>query len=491
MLGPQTRRIDLEGKTVLPGLIDTHYHLNEYPARHMLLTEKGIQWEGNVELLSVLWKDAAQALRDIKQAVDAAGPGELVRIPSRNPDVVQDVTMEQLDSIAPDNPVVIAAAVQLRPAALNSKAIQWAEIPPGTPGLPSDGAVMLTGPASALVAQYVKRAMPAEKVIFWHKETMALVNSWGLTMTVTRVTPDDFNSLREIWLQDQLTVRWRIAFPGPLDIPNTGNVSDIGDDWLRISGAGGGAVPGSRAAFGQWTTQVPITAEEVAGWPQRRRDLVEALRYGWSVPNSHIVGNIAVRAVLDAMEEALQDPIVRSSNQRLTMDHMVDLFYEDFARIKALDVIASVRVRDLFSDDHSLGSSSQQAVFGADFVNKMAPLQTYLDSGIRTTVEGDMGDEMLGRPLWTIGKAVCRCVDGSTRIWNEGQKVSRQDALRMKTTWAAEYVGDEKKLGSLEAGKLADLVVVDGDYMTVPEDQISELEVVLTIVGGKVVHSSN
>ena len=491
MAGPLTQRIDLEGKTVLPGLIDTHYHLNEYPARHMLLTEKGIQWEGTVELLAVLWKDAAEALRDIKRAVDAASPGELVRIPSRNPDVVKDLTMEQLDSVAPDNPVVVTAAVQLRPAAVNSKAIQWAQIPLDTPGLPSDGAVMLTGPASALLAQYVIRAMPAEKAIFWQKQTMGLVNSWGLTMVVTRVTPDHFNSLREIWLQDQLTVRWRVAFPGPLDIPNTGNVSDIGDDWLRISGAGGGFVPGSRAAFGHWSTQVPVTAEEVSGWPQGRRELVETLRYGWSVPNSHIVGNIAVRAVLDAMEEALQDPIVRSSNQRLTMDHMVELFDEDFARIKNLDVIASITMKNLFSDEHARGSSSYQAVFGADYVNNMVPLKTYLDSGIRTTVEADMGDEMLGRPLWTIGKAVCRCVDGSTRIWNAGQKVSRQDALRMKTTWAAEYVGDEKKLGSLEAGKLADLVVVDGDYMSVPEDQISELEVFLTIVGGKVVHSSN
>jgi len=218
---------------------------------------------------------------------------------------------------------------------------------------------------------------------------------------------------------------------------------------------------------------------------------VEALRYGWSIPNSHILGNIAVRAVLDAMEEALQDPIVRSSNQRLTMDHMVELFDEDFARIKKLDVIASITMRDLFSDEHSRGSSSQAAVFGADYVNNMVPLKTYLDMGIRTTVEADMGDEMLGRPLWTIGKAVCRCVDGATRIWNEDQKVSRQDALRMKTTWAAAYVGDEKKLGSLEAGKLADLVVVDGDYMSVPEDQISELEVILTIVGGKVVYSRN
>ena len=491
MAGPQTQRIDLEGKTVVPGLIDTHYHLNEYPERHMLLAEKGIQWEGKVELLSLRWKDAAEALRDIKRAVDAASRGELVRIPSRNVEVFEDVTLEQLDSIAPDNPVVVAAAIQLRPAAVNSKGIQWAQVPIDTPGLPNDGGVMITGRAASLLAQYVIRAMPVEKAIFWHKRTMGLVNSWGLTMVVTRVTPDHFNSLREIWLEDQLSVRWRVAFPGPLDIPNTGNVSDIGDDWLRISGAGGGVVPGSRSAFGHWSTQVQVTAEEVSGWAQGRRELVEALRYGWSIPNSHILGNIAVRAVLDAMEEALQDPIVKSSNQRITRDHMVELFAEDFSRIKELDVMASITMRNLFSDEHSRGSSSYQTVFGADYVNNMVPLKTYLDMGIRTTLEADMGDEMLGRPLWTIGKAVCRCVDGSTRIWNEDQKVSRQDALRMKTTWAAAYVGDEKKLGSLEAGKLADLVVVDGDYMSVPEDQISELEVILTIVGGEVVYSSN
>lgn len=63
--------------------------------------------------------------------------------------------------------------------------------------------------------------------------------------------------------------------------------------------------------------------------------------------------------------------------------------------------------------------------------------------------------------------------------------------FRMKTIWAAGYVGDEKKLGSLEAGKLADLVVLDGDYMTVPEDRIDDLKVMMTIVGGKVVYLSN
>jgi predicted amidohydrolase YtcJ len=81
-------------------------------------------------------------------------------------------------------------------------------------------------------------------------------------------------------------------------------------------------------------------------------------------------------------------------------------------------------------------------------------------------------------------------VYGTNQVWGVAEKVSRQDALRMKTSWAAEAVGDSKKLGTLEPGKLADLVVLDGDYMTVPENQISKLKVALTIVGGKVVYST-
>ncbi len=490
MAGPQTESIDLEGKTVVPGLIDTHYHLGDYVLRHMLLEEKGIQWEGKVEMLGLRWKDADEAFRDVKRAVEAADAGELVRVSGRNADVVESLTMEQLDSISPENPVLVVAAANLRPVAVNTKAIEWAQIPLDTPGLPSDGSALITDRASRLMSAHVIRTFPVEKMISWQKKILSLVNSWGLTMAVTRIAADQFNGLREIWLQDDLTVRWRVGFPGPLDIPNTGNLSDIGDDWLRISGAGGGmAAPGADAALGHWTTKVPATGDELSGWPERRRQMLQTLRYGWSTPNSHIKGNVAVRAVLDVIEEAKRNPIVKSSNQRFTMDHMEEIDDRDIARLKELGVMPGSMMRDIFNDDHYIGSTRYQAVFGADYVNNMLPIKKYLDAGIRPTIEADMGDEMLGRPLWTIEKAVCRCVDGSTRIWGRDQKISRQDALRMKTIWAAAYVGDEKKLGSLEPGKLADLVVLDGDYLRVPEEEISDLQVMLTIVGGKVVYS--
>ncbi|MEE2821574.1 MAG: amidohydrolase family protein [Acidobacteriota bacterium] len=489
MSGPNTQIIDLKGKTVVPGFLDTHYHLGDYVFRHMLLEENGVQWEGKVELLGLLWEDPDEALRDIQRAVEAVSSGDLVRVPARNAGILRSVTRHKLDSVAPRNPVVVVAAAQLRPVIVNTKALEWATISPDMPGMPADGSTLISDRAAIELGKHIINTMPVEKKIFWHKKIMGLVNSWGLTMAVTRITVDQFNSLREIWLQGGLTVRWRVGFPGPVNFPNTGNLSDIGDDWFRIAGAGGGmAVPGSEEAMGHWTTKIPATTDTLAGWPQRRRDILEALRYGWSTPNSHIKGNIAVRAILDLIEEAQENQIVKSSNQRFTMDHMMELDDADISRIRQLGVIPSSSLKNVFSDLHGEGSSVYREVFGADYVNEMLPLKKYLDFGIRPTVEADMGDEALGRPIWTVGKAVCRCVDGSDRIWGKEQKVSRQDALRMKTIWAAAYVGDEKKLGSIEVGKLADLAVLDGDYMSVSEDQISELEVDLTIVGGKVVY---
>ncbi len=397
MTGPETRIIDLGGNTVVPGLLDTHYHLGDYVFRHMLLEENQVQWEGKVELLGLLWKDSDEALRDIKRAAEAANPGELVRVPARNAGIVGTVTLRQLDLVSPDNPVVVVAAAQLRPVALNTKALEWAALPSDTPGMPADGGAMISDRAARLLGEHVIDAIPAEKALFWHKKTMTLVNSWGLTMAVTRITVDQFNSLREIWLEDELTVRWRVGFPGPVDFPNTGNLSDIGDDWLRIAGAGGGmAVPGSDGAMDHWTTKIPANADELASWPQRRREILEALQYGWSTPNSHIKGNIAVRAILDLIEEAQQNPITKSSNQRFTMDHMMEIDDRDIVRVKQLGVIPSSSLKNVFSDLHGEGSSVYQEVFGADYVNQMLPLKKYLELGIRPTVEADMGDEALG-----------------------------------------------------------------------------------------------
>jgi predicted amidohydrolase YtcJ len=74
------------------------------------------------------------------------------------------------------------------------------------------------------------------------------------------------------------------------------------------------------------------------------------------------------------------------------------------------------------------------------------------------------------------------------RVWNPEQKVTRQEALYMYTSWAARYSGEQDILGSIEVGKLGDLVVLGGDYMTWPEDELDALRVLMTVVGGNVVY---
>ncbi|MBI1955568.1 MAG: amidohydrolase family protein [Acidobacteria bacterium] len=492
LAGPNTRRIDLRGKTVVPGFINTHYHQGGYAIVTMLLEEKGIDWEGDVVWMGLRWKDVNMALRDIRRAVEAARPGEIVRIPIFSRDsVLRDMTLQQLDAVSPQNPVAFVGLTNAAPSGGNTRVIELAKIPPGTPGLPGNRGVMISGQAGQILSDYLMWAIPLERLLPGHYNGMKLVNSWGLTTVVTRITPIEFNAIREIWLKGDLTLRWRVAFPTlvPMNVRQMGNVSDIGDDWLRISGARGGiSMPGYTMPFqGHWSSEKgPANADEEAAvrtrWANSRPDILEMLKYGWSTPNTHIMGDIAVREWLNVIEESLKNPLAKSSNQRFTMDHMVEVDNRDIARMKRLGVQPSSLLMDLFSED---GSSDYQSVFGMEYVHRLLPLKKYIDAGIHPTIEADTGEPIRGEPLWMIEKAVCRCVDGSDRVLGRDQKVSREDGLRMQTIWSAEYVGDEKKLGSLEPGKLADLVVLDGDYMSVPEDRISDLKVVLTIVGGE------
>lgn len=91
-------------------------------------------------------------------------------------------------------------------------------------------------------------------------------------------------------------------------------------------------------------------------------------------------------------------------------------------------------------------------------------------------------------PFWRIEKAVTRKDDRYGRVWNNSETISRKEALWMSTRWPPYAIGEQDKLGSIEAGKLADLVVLSGDFMTVPEDQIHLLRALMTMVGGKVVY---
>ena len=497
MVGPQTRSIDLKGKTMTPGFIDTHFHFNN-------TAERGL-------IPRILFQSRDQYLREVKSMVDATEPGEWVIFRSdRN---VNDpwersafsLTRHDLDPVSPNNPVFVWTSPPGNDALVNSYALRLANMPLDTPGLIKDPA---TGEPNGVCQQAAYGTMffevipqiPVEERVPLYKITMRNFNTVGKTTILARFAGSTVSVFKRLWEQDELTIRFRIAHefarnaynPEAL-IKRLGNLSGFGDSWLKISAANVGNPDGSLGNGRGWTTMAKLPGTGHAPNPDEpdfgfvpyyqdpevsdARTIPILNRYGWRILGIHTAGDASVTALFDAFEIANREKSLAGRNW--AFDHSRMVTPEHIATAKRLDLIAS-------ASTSTIGAKTLIRLYGADEVYKISPIRSLINAGVRVVMEG--GD-VERPPLWHIQKFVAR-KDEDGRVWNEGEKITRQQGLYMATNWASHYTGDEKILGTIEAGKLADLVVIDGDYMTVPEDEIGNLKVLMTVVGGEIVHEA-
>jgi predicted amidohydrolase YtcJ len=190
-----------------------------------------------------------------------------------------------------------------------------------------------------------------------------------------------------------------------------------------------------------------------------------------------------VDELIAAYEEAHRQKSI--IGMRHGIDHSLMILPEHIEAAKRLGLVMGAE------ENMAENTKEISRVYGADEVVKMSPIRSMLDAGIIVSMEGlgNTGTDDLGvekTPLWFIETFVRRADIETGRVWNESEQVTREQALRMSTIWAAYYLKDEDTLGSIEPGKLADFVILDGDYMTVPEDKISDLKVIMTVIDGKV-----
>ena len=510
MAGPRTRKVDLQNtRSIVPAFWDTHYHMDDHAIRMKMLEEKNIQWEGKNLWNTLHWENVVMGLRDLEKAVRAAKPGELVWVPVTIPtaeDVVSQMTLDQLDMVAPANPLIISSAVRLQPEAVNRLVYQkLVPMSPDTEGYPKGISAVVTGEAKALLHDFVRWVIPIEEQIPWHKEAMRRANSWGVVGVDTRVEPSHLTAIREIWAAGEMTVRLRAAIQ-VLDagdpekiIRAMGNFSDVGDDLLKITGiSAGGSLGGGGLGFGvAWTfdpqrnppnPDTPYGRGSTAWAAGPGKELMTAIRYGWNFNNTHVVGDRAVAEFLKVLEEGYKTRLVRSKTQRLTIDHTPMARPEEIRKMKELGVMPSIAPWHFFV--YGGGPEQVANVYGREEAHRMLPVKSYLDMGIRASLEADVIQAPDGLPLWKIEKVVAR-KDDQGQVWGPQEKVTRQQALRMSTLFPAEANGDGKKMGSIEVGKLADLVVLGQDYMGVPEDAISKIPILMTFLGGKAVYESS
>ncbi|MGE0442876.1 MAG: amidohydrolase [Gemmatimonadales bacterium] len=493
--GSNTRVVDLGGATVVPGLADAHYHLAGVGEREMTLNLEGTST-----------KDAF--LARVKERVDRARPGEWVT--GRGwietfwtPPVFP--TRQDLDRIAPNNPVILTRA-DGHASVVNTKALEAAGITRDTPA-PDGGALnkdasgnltgMLIDRAQGLVARVVPSETDEEAdsaIVIGARRSVEL----GWTQIQNMGTAwSELARMRRLYADGRLKLRVYESIRGPSPstdslIAHGASVGEFGGRYTvrTIKVAIDGALGSRGALLLQPYSDDPANHGLLTTDTAAYRDmLARSLAKGIQV-ETHAIGDGGNRLVLDLYEQAFAAVPAAGravAEPRFRIEHAQIVDPADIPRFKELGVIPSMQpshaIGDLYFAPSRLGSSRLKGAYA---------WKTFIDLGLPVPGGSDAPVER-GEPMIEYYAAVARRDirgnAGPDSLWHPEQKVSREEALKMFTTYAAFAAFEEGKRGSITPGKWADLTILDQDILTIPEADILKTRTVMTVIGGEVVHS--
>lgn len=475
LAGPATTAIDLQGRTVIPGLIDNHAHV----------MEEGPIWQLELRLDGVTTR--AEARRLIGEHANALGPGEWVFTlggwaADQFTDDRSDFTRSELDEIAPDNPVLLQ--VTREHTYLNSLAIEAAGLDQmDAPWIVRDGAGRPTGVVEAEGIPIVAEARPAPPPEIFEASSMAMMedmNRAGLT-TIGGPCPADLIASFHQWGEEgRLNLRFFCFLPaGPSNTPDQVDalLPTIAEmkpfqmgNWVDLTAYGETVYRPLHDSMLAPTTDP--SEEDLHQW---RRIATEIARAGLPLHVHATIENTITR-FLDQIELINAEYPIR--NLRWALAHVDQVNASHLERMKNLGMYLAVHTRPtvmggMFSRAHG------------DRSLDMPPLATIQQSGIVWGLGTDAFEVNQYRPFTTLWWAVTgKMVGGATVL---RQTISREDALIAHTRQNAFLVFQENNLGSIQAGKLADLVVLDRDYLEIPADEIKDISPLMTMVGGRIV----
>jgi predicted amidohydrolase YtcJ len=336
-------------------------------------------------------------------------------------------------------------------------------------------------------------------------------NEAGLTSTIDRSQgPEGFRVYQALRQQNQLTVRSTVTYlitgqgtPDQVrqEIERIPFVTGMGDEWFRVGPikvvADGGILIGTaylREPYGTHTGIYGYDDPEYRGvLSVPRENLIEmarvANRLGWQM-TAHTTGGGATDALLDAYEAANQDRPI--ADRRFTVTHGNFPNAEAIARARRLGVAFDSQPAWLHLDGAAI-----KDVFGPERMRDFLPLKSMFDAGVIVAGGSDHMIRLDSRtainpynPFFGMWMAITRRTrDGATL--GADQAITREQALRMWTLNGAWMTFEEKTKGSIEPGKLADMVVVSKDFLHCPVDEIKDIEALLTVVGGQVVYQAS
>ena len=482
LAGPATRVVELGGRTVIPGLIDSHLHA----VRAALSFSTEVNWIGARSLREALQRvsEAARRRPPGSWLIVAGGWNELQFTERRRP------TQAELETAAPSNPVYVQLGygwVVMTDDGFATLGIRSeADLPAGGT-LVRDGERLtgaISGGQGAIIALFDRLPKPtfAEQVQ-GTREFFRELNRLGLTGVVdpggNNLFPPDYQALFDVWRRGELTVRVAYSLNGQTaggELTELQNLTALtpmgfGDDRLHFNGLG------ERITFAMNNNPEP-TAEH----KERYYEIVRwAAERGMSI-TMHWGPDGTVPHLLEIFERVnAQVPI---APLRWSIAHLNDASDATLRRMAELGVGWTVQDAMYFGGDDLVRRQ------GADAARRIPPVVT----GDRLGVMIGGGTDAHRVASYNPFTALQWFLDGKTvvgtPIRGAEETPDRLTALKFYTRGSAWFSFDDDVRGSLEVGKLADLAVLSHDYLTVPLDEIGNIESVLTLLGGDVVYAA-
>ena len=469
--------IDLGGRTVVPGLIDNHNHivlLGLRPGHHT-----PIETATSFADIAAVYRDRISAAPPAAFITSIGGFNPVQFAEGRLPDLAE------LDAIAPQNPVYLQVAFT-GPATTNTAGRTFftsrgVEVGP-------DGSIAADVQTVAALHALRDVQTPDDRKrgtldALAYSAALGVTSNFDMGGFLIPGSPDHedefafdgaagwdpyvaYDPLLEVHRDGRMTVRVRVFFLSmdnalalPILTRRVNNAfREFGDDWLRISG------------LGEFISNWPVFGE-VTTPPNYAAAIAKVAERGWTY-QQHTLSSAEDDVALASWEELnTRTPL---APLRWSIGHALTITETNLARLKALG--AAVAPHGI---PYLAGTPTDSG----------PPYRTILDSGVKVGAGSDSAQISTLNP-WLMLYYMTTGRNSAGTLINAGQTLTRQEALRLYTAENGWFVKEEDALGSIEEGKLADLVVLNDDYFSVGDEELKQLGSVLTIVDGRVVHET-
>jgi len=477
---PSTRVVDLGGRTVIPGLIDSHIHA----------IRAGLTWQTEVHWIGV--RSLAEALERIRaKAAVAPGGSWLVVAGGWTPRQFAEQrapTQAEVAAAAPEHRVYVQllySRVLLSPGGDAVLGVGQDEVVAAGLAIERDGegkpTGWLTGDNRAISNLFDRLPRPSlDQQIAGTRAFFSALNAVGITGVIDpggyNLPLDAYQAVRQVWRERALTVRVVYSLCAPRRDHELEDFQALmppmfaGDPWLRFNGIG------ENVTWGMYNNETPSEAQKeqfyrVLRWAAGRR---LTATFHWQNERS-------VHHLLEVLERVnAETPL---AELRWSIAHLNDASLDSLRRMQAMKIGWLMQNAFYFRGEAFLGQR------GLELARVSPPIVSALDLGMPVGGGTDAHRVMWFSPFVSLQWMLDGKTIGGTAMRAPEQLPSRLQALRLYTEGSAWFAFDDMRRGSLAPGKLADLAVLSKDYLTVPAGEIGSITSLLTMVGGRVVHA--